>query len=178
MLDSSTAGQAQPIALGITPTLYPPAATRLAQGIECGEFLLAFSFDWARQIVEQFELVPIPRAPSWVLGAVNVNGVIVTVVELANYFSNASVPAQLSRGQRLLIGGIQDEDAESALAIAFSQTPSQLSYVTSEQFARAELPLRLQEVCSGAATGEQGKMYIEIDPGKLMDALDAELSVI
>ena len=151
---------------------------KLAQGIHCGDFCLAFGFDWARQIVDLFELVPIPRAPAWVLGAVNVNGVIVPVVDLANYFSETAVPAQLLRGQRLLVGGIRDEDADSALAVVFPQAPAQLDYETYPWLDLAALPPRLQEVCSGAANDDQGQTYVEVDPRKLLDALSAELSVI
>ena len=160
------------------PSLVQVGPAKLAQGIHCGDFSLAFGFDWARQIVDQFELVPMPRAPAWVLGAVNVNGLVVPVVDLSNYFSETTVPAQLERGQRLLVGGIQDEDAESALAVVFSQTPAQLDYQTRPWANVAALPARLQEVCNGAASDDQGNTYIEVNPDKLMDALAAELSVI
>lgn len=154
------------------------ASRLLAQGVQCGKYLLAFNFDWARQIVDEYELVPVPRAPAWVLGAVNVNGLIVPVVDIDNYFSESTTPAQSQRGQRLLLGGVQAEDAESALAIVFSQTPAQLEYEPQPLADLAALPLRLQEVCKGVALGEQGKLYIEIDPQRLMDALAAELSII
>lgn len=155
-----------------------PISRQLAQGVQCGEFSLAFGFDWARQIVDEFELVPMPRAPAWVLGAVNVNGLIVPVVDLANYFSASRVPAQLQRGQRLLVGGVQAEDAEEALAVVFSQTPEQLEYEVATVDELSALPQRLQEVCRGVARGEQGRMYIEIEPKSLMNALSGELSVI
>lgn len=151
---------------------------KLAQGIVCGDFRLAFGFDWARQIVDQFELVPIPRAPAWVLGAVNVNGVIVPVIDVSHYFSETAEPAQLQRGQSLLVGGVQDEDADSALAVVFSQTPTQLDYQAMPWLGLPALPARLQEVCSGTASDDRAATYIEIDPRKLMDALSAELSVI
>ena len=150
----------------------------LAQGVQCGKYALAFNFDWARQIVDEFDMVPLPRAPSWVLGAVNVNGLIVPVVDIGNYFSEDSSPSQLQRGQRLLLGGVQAEDAEGALAIVFSQTPAQLEYEAQPLTDAATLPARLQEVCKGFASTEQGKIYIEIDPQRLMDALAAELSII
>lgn len=157
----------------------PPVANgKLAQGIQCGDFSLAFGFDWARQIVDQFELVPVPRAPSWVLGAVNVNGVIMPVVDLSTYFAASTVPAQLVRGQRLLVGGVQDEDAENALAVVFSLIPAQLDYESQPWPNLQTLPPRLREVCSGAASIDQHQFYAEIDPVKLMDALSAELSVI
>ena len=72
--------------------------------------------------------MPIPRAPGWVLGAVNVNGLIVPVIDVDCYFSESNAPSQLQLGQRLLLGGVQAEDAEGALAIVFSQTPAQLEY--------------------------------------------------
>ena len=154
------------------------AGKLLAQGVQCGRHLLAFNFDWARQIVDEFDLVPLPRAPAWVLGAVNVNGLIVPVVDIDNYFSESATPAQLQRGQRLLLGGVQAEDAESALAIVFSHTPAQLEYEAQPLRGHEALPTRLQEVCKGIASDGQGKPYIVIDPQRLMDALSAELSII
>ena len=167
------ANNVEPLAATLSVT-----ARKLAQGIHSGDHWLAFGFGWARQIVDQFELVPIPRAPAWVLGAVNVNGLIVPVVDLSNYFAETAVPAQLERGQRLLVGGIQDEDADGALAVVFSQTPAQLDYETVPWGDLTALPMRLQEICSGAARNDQGQVYVEIDPKKLMDALSADLSVI
>jgi chemotaxis signal transduction protein len=155
------------------------APTRqLAQGVVCGAFHLAFSFSWARQIVDQFELVSIPRSPTWVLGAVNAGGLIVPVVDLDNYFSQSDVPAQLQRGQRLLVGGVQAEDADGAMAVIFSQTPTQLEYESRPLDASQVLPPRLQEVCSAVAVGDSGREYLEIDLARLADALSAELSVI
>lgn len=162
-------------------TAQAEAATRakvLAQGVQCGDFLLAFHFQWARQIIEQFDLVPIPRAPAWMLGAVNVNGLIVPVVDLDNYFAQSAVPAQLQRGQRLLLGGLQAEDSDNALAVVFSQTPTQLQYHAQPIAAPNDLPSRLQEVHLGMAIDDQSRRYIEIDTTKLMDALSAELSII
>ena len=74
------------------------ANLQLAQGIVCGGLRLAFAFDWARQIVDSYELVSMPRAPGWVLGAVNINGAIIPVIDLANYFFESAEPAQALRG--------------------------------------------------------------------------------
>lgn len=156
----------------------PEQSKLLAQGVQCGDYFLAFSFGWARQIIEQIELVPVPRAPPWMLGAVNVNGQIVPVVDIANYFSQSASPAQLQRGQRLLMGGLQAEDADNALAIVFSQTPTQLEYYPQPITGFGDLPARLQEVCMATATDDQSRAYIEIDPDKLMSAMSAELSII
>ena len=154
------------------------AGKLLAQGVQCGKYSLAFSFDWARQIVDEFEMVPVPRAPGWVLGAVNINGLIVPVIDVDCYFSASDAPSQLQRGQRLLLGGVLAEDAENALAIVFSQRPAQLEYQAQQITDTAALPQRLLEVCKGIASAEHGKPFIEIDPQKLMAALAAELSII
>ena len=172
MLDFSLDGEDAPQAVEAAK------AKILAQGVQCGDFLLAFHFQWARQIVEQFDLVPIPRAPSWMLGAVNVNGLIVPVVDLSNYFTHSTAPAQLQRGQRLLLGGLQAEDADNALAVVFTQTPTQLEYHPQPIATPDALPARLQEVCLSTAVDDQSRTYLEIDPTKLMDALSAELSII
>ena len=153
-------------------------AMKLAQGIVCGKLNLAFTFDWARQIVDDYELVPLPRAPGWVLGAVNINGAIVPVVDLDNYFFDSVQPAQAERGQRLLVGGIYAEDSEAALAVVFNQTPVQLEYQSTENSNREALPPRLLDVCQGIARDDRGKEYVEIDPERLIDAMSVELAVI
>ena len=78
----------------------------------------------------------------------------------------------------MLVGGIQAEDAEEALAIVFSQTPAQLEYEASSMVDIEGLPQRLQDVCKGVVRIEQSKVYFEIDPKLLMNALSAELSII
>ena len=57
-----------------------------AQGVRCGYRALAFPFDWATQIIEQFDLSPIPKSPPWLLGATSIGGLIVPVADLARYF--------------------------------------------------------------------------------------------
>lgn len=155
------------------------APLQLAQGILCGELRLAFTFAWARQIIEDYDLVALPRAPGWVLGAVNINGSIVPVVDLSSYLTQSVQPAQPQRGQRLLVGGIQAEDAEAALAVVFSQTPVQLEYTPQRLNSASNLLMpRLLDVCSGTASDDLGNPYFEIDTERLMDALSVELSLI
>ena len=145
----------------------------------CGELRLAFTYAWARQIVDEFDLVALPRAPGWVLGAVNINGSIVPVIDLSSYFTQSALPAQRQRGQRLLVGGIQAEDAEAALAVVFTQTPVQLEYMPERlNLASDVLMPRFLEVCSGTAFDSAGNRYFEIDTERLMDALSVELSLI
>lgn len=174
--DSRTTAQLDPPGNLEDPA--PKAVLQLAQGIVCGKLKLAFTFDWARQIVETYELVPLPRAPGWVLGAVNINGAIVPVVDLDNYFFERAQPAQNARGQRLLVGGIEAEDSEAAMAVVFSQTPVQLEYMTTQLQNHDGLPSRLLDICRGLARDDRGEEYLEIDPRRLVDAMSVELAVI
>ena len=77
-----------------------------------------------------------------------------------------------------MVGGVLAEDAEAALALVFSLTPVQLEYTPQPLQELQGLPARLQEVCKGGASDDQGRLFIEIDPDRLLDALSAELSVI
>jgi chemotaxis signal transduction protein len=154
---------------------------KLAQGILCGAWALAFPFDWARQIVDEFELSPIPKAPEWLLGGVNVDGNILPVVDLARYLGTA--PAQnIAHQQRLLIGGmttaLSSDSTGDAVALCFVGLPQQLSYEPSELSYAASLPLRLRELCGAVARNPAGQEFLEIDTQRLVTALSDELAQV
>jgi chemotaxis signal transduction protein len=154
---------------------------KLAQGILCGTWALAFPFDWARQIVDTFELSPVPKAPLWLLGAANVDGNILPVVDLNAYLSN-NAPSAI-RQQRLLIGGLSGElsTADStgdAIAIAFDGLPQQLGYDRRELTYAGALPVRLRELCVGVGSNATGDEFLEIDAQRLFAALSDELSQV
>jgi chemotaxis signal transduction protein len=150
---------------------------KLAQGILCGSWALAFPFDWARQIVDSFELSPIPKAPPWLLGATNIEGGILPVIDLEAYFTGAAATAN-SR-QRLLIGGLisgrDAEDRGDAVALAFDGLPQQISYEPRTLTYRNALPERLREVCMAIANNAAGQEYLEIDAARLLESLGAAL---
>ncbi len=154
---------------------------KLAQGILCGAWALAFPFDWARQIADKFELSPIPKAPEWLLGGTNVDGNILPVVDLARYLGSAQVQ-NMARQQRLLIGGlshlISTDATGDAIALMFEGLPQQLSYEPREISFAAALPPRLRELCSGVATNPAGQEFLEIDANRLMEALSDELAQV
>lgn len=153
---------------------------KLAQGIRCGPWALAFPFDWARQIVDGFELSPIPKAPLWLVGAANVDGNILPVVDLHAYL-NQSAP-ETKNHQRLLIGGLgQSSDSAAstgdAIAIAFAGLPQQLAYELSPMTYASALPERLSAVCSAIARSAAGSEYLEIDAQRLIAALSDDLAL-
>jgi chemotaxis signal transduction protein len=151
--------------------------TKLAQGIVSGPWALAFSFDWARQIVESFELSAVPKAPSWLMGATNVDGNILPVIDLAQYFSpEIAVPS--AHHQRLLIGGINAIGSDDAVALVFSGLPQQLRYVSQQLTYASALPPKLSEMCDGVAQDASGRNFLEINVDRLIAILSDELSLL
>lgn len=154
---------------------------KLAQGILCGSWALAFPFDWARQIVDKFELSPVPKAPGWLLGAANVEGNILPVIDL-NAFLGNSMPTS-TRQQRLLIGGLSHaqnsaDTTGDAIAIAFEGLPQQLGYEPRELTYASALPPRLRELCIGVGNNAAGHEFLEIDAERLLAVLSDELAQV
>jgi chemotaxis signal transduction protein len=154
---------------------------KLAQGILCGSWALAFPFDWARQIVDTFEIAPIPKSPPWLLGGTNVDGNILPVVDLNVYLGLAQGSGV--RQQRLLIGGLSNSQYTSdstgdALAIAFEGLPQQLGYERRELEYGSALPARLREICVGVGSNAAGHEFLEIDAERLLMALGDELAQV
>ena len=151
---------------------------KIAQGIVCGSWALAFSFDWARQIVEEFEISAIPKSPTWLLGAANIEGNIMPVIDLAVYFSPATANLTVSPHQRLLVGGLTAAGADDAVALVFNGLPQQLNYEPQELTYGGALPATLREACAGVATDLSGRNFLEINIEKLMVVLADELSLL
>jgi chemotaxis signal transduction protein len=151
---------------------------KLAQGILCGSWALAFSFDWASQIVDEFELSPVPKAPLWLLGAANVDGNILPVVDLSAYLGLST--AASANKKRLLVGGMVSgssaEGSADAIALAFEGLPQQLGYEGRELTYANALPLRLRELCTGVGSNAAGHEFLEIDAKRLITALSDELA--
>ncbi|MBC7609309.1 MAG: chemotaxis protein CheW [Polaromonas sp.] len=150
---------------------------RLAQGIICGQWALAFSFDWARQIVERFELSAVPKSPHWLLGSANVDGSIVPVVDLTRYFGTSAGAAPAGPQRRLLVGGLTGVDSDDAMALAFTGLPQQLKYSPAPLTDAGALPSRLREVCDGIARDAGGRDFLEINTRMLKAILADELSL-
>jgi chemotaxis signal transduction protein len=154
-----------------------PVANKLAQGIVSGPWALALSFDWAHQIVERFELSAIPKAPGWLMGAANVDGNILPVVDLSQYFS-PEVATPSAHQQRLLVCGITPGGTDDAVALVFGGLPQQLRYASQELTFASSLPPKLREVCAGVAIDASGRNFLEINGERLLAALSDELSLL
>lgn len=152
---------------------------KLAQGILCGTWALALPFDWARQIVDDFQLSPVPKAPSWLLGSTNVDGNILPVIDLSLYLGLTTTAS--AQRQRLLIGGTMDssssDSAGDAICLAFEGLPQQLSYDSRPLTYSSALPPRLRELCTSVGSNATGHEFLEINTTRLLDALSDELSL-
>jgi chemotaxis signal transduction protein len=147
----------------------------MAQAIQCGPWSLALSFDWANTIIDQFELVTIPKAPEWLIGAVNLDGGIVPVVDLAAYFEPDGRATAIDRHHRLLVGGRTHDSNEHAVAILFSGLPFQIQYTREPVSTDFAMPERLREICRGVARSDQGQSHLEIDTHRFIDNLSMSL---
>ncbi len=148
---------------------YKPAHT--AHVVTCGRWSLAFGIRWINVLIDEFELVSIPGVPPWLIGAVNIEGAIVPVADLAAYFEPTVAPQALTRHHRLMLGGRQENSNEDAVALLFSGLPTQLAFDRLPLNPSQELPERLRELCSGMA----GDAIFEIKTDELLSTLSLDL---
>lgn len=158
-----------------TPCAQPSSApenARRAQAVRCGPWLLAFPFEWARSIVEQYELSEVPHAPPWLMGAANVGGQIVPVFDLAAYAQAAA--GAPGHGAWLLLGG----EGEDRFAILSTGRPLAVRVVEpAPGGVAAALPPALAEFARGVCMDDEGQVWSLLDPQALGDALAADLSL-
>ena len=142
----------------------------LAQAVQCGPWALAFAFSWARSIVEDFELSEVPHAPPWLLGAANVDGKVVPVIDLALYLDPAARP-EPGAPRMLLVGG----EGEDAAGIVFSGLPAMVR--PQPEVPVPATPPALAEFVTGAATDGGSRRWALVDAPALLEALSAELAL-
>jgi chemotaxis signal transduction protein len=155
--------------------------TVTGQVITCGGWSIALNMHWANTIVDTFELVKIPRAPHWLIGAVNIDGSIIPVVDLSVYFVSNAVPMAIDRHHRILVCGKREQGAEGAtgndnmLAILFNGLPLQIQYTREAVDASVVIPERLRESCLGIAKTTSNKTHFEMNTDKLTEFLSLSL---
>ena len=160
-----------------------PIVSITGQAITCGGWSLALNLNWTNTIIDVFELVNIPRSPNWLIGAVNVDGNIIPVVDLSVYFVPNAPPMQIDRHHRLLVGGKRDASIESTVgsssdsvfAILFSGLPMQIEYTRETMDETIVIPERLRELCIGTAKDSNGKTYFEMNTDRFIEFLSLSL---
>lgn len=153
---------------------------RTAYRLGCGPWLLAFDVQWATGISEVFSLHPIPRAPAWLTGCTNADGLLVPVVDLLQLMDpQASAVADSGRGKvRLLLGTHSAGDNEEALGLLFNGLPQQIRFTPSALPAAMELPPPLHALAVGVASAHDGLDALEIDTRRLIDLCIGQLDAI
>jgi hypothetical protein len=139
------------------------------QAIGCGPYVLGFAYGWARAVVEHVELTAVPQAPAWLLGAANLEGQIVPVVDLALWAGAPPTPGV--PGARLLLGG----QGQEQLALSFAGLPQPLLWqAPPEPPGLPELPERLANLALGQITEPSACTVLNTD--LLFTALLADLN--
>jgi chemotaxis signal transduction protein len=134
---------------------------------------LAFEFGWARSIVERFELTAVPRAPEWLAGACNIDGELVSVVDLSRFISPNQPPLVISKAHRLLVAGVGAE----SIGFLFTQRPQMLRFTPGQTEGMRYLPERVRAFARGFANNAAAEQFIDIDPERLMAQLTEALAV-
>jgi chemotaxis signal transduction protein len=153
----------------------PALLLHVGQAVQCGRWSLVFNFLWTNAIIDEYELVAIPGAAEWLVGAANIEGSIVPVVDLARYFEPGAVQQAAERHRRLLLGGRADGSNENAAALLFSKLPFQVQYTREPLSPDTQLPERLREVCNNTAKSSSGASYFEIDTERFVEFLSLNL---
>jgi chemotaxis signal transduction protein len=151
----------------------------LLQAIRCGSTRVAVSYQWAHAIVDRFEVVPVPKAPVWLMGATVIDAQVLPVIDLALYIDPTFRRVELEKDLRLLVGGSEDGGLlDPPLALVFDGLPQQVRSTATAPQATANAPERLSNVVDGSTTSTQGEQFHIINVQRLANELAAELSVL
>ncbi len=151
----------------IAATASSQTPLRTAQGVICGAWALAFEFGWARSIIDQFELVAVPQAHDWLVGAANVDGELLPAVDLSRLMAPTEAPFARHKDQRLLVCGVGAE----AVALVFTRMPQMLRFEVPDARSARYAPPAIREAVRGIATNERGESYLDVDGPRLVELL-------
>jgi chemotaxis signal transduction protein len=150
------------------------------QCVQIGTLRLGVPYRWARQIVSDFEANLAPNSPAWLLGASNIDGRVIPVVDLAAY-ADAEVSANampMSQKPALLIGG----EGETSAALVFRGLPAMRraapQAADAARAAVAQTAPRLAPFIVGYVekTSDPRQDWYGLDAEKLFESLTLEAS--
>lgn len=157
--------------------------TGTAYRIACGPWLLAFDLKWTTHISETFSLNPLPRAPAWLAGCTNADGLLVPVVDLLLLIDpqaqNTTPAIANPQGEkvRLLLGSHSAGENEEALGVLFTGLPQQIRFAPQALPPDLPLPPLLRTVVLGLAPAEDGLAALELDTRRLIDLCTGQLDI-
>ena len=159
-----------PVALDTDTAQHSPAQ-RSAYRIACGPWILAFELHWTTGISDSFVLNPIPRAPAWLAGCTNVEGLVIPVVDLS-LLLDPQAPTQTTAATektRLLLGGYSGADNEEAIGVLFTGLPQYITYTPEALPDEIPLPAPVKALARGFARANAGPPALEVDADALID---------
>lgn len=152
-------------------------STCLAYRIGCGPWQLAVDAHWVTGILDSYALQPIPRAPQWMVGCTNVDGLLVPVIDLVLLLDPKAVSARgVGQRPRLLLGSHSPGDNEEAIGLLFTGLPQQVAITRSALPVSFEAPPLLRGMARGLAEAPDGRITIELDTHRLIDHLIRQLN--
>ena len=151
-------------------------STYLAYRIGCGPWQLAVDAQWATGILDSYVLQAIPRAPQWMVGCTNVDGLLVPVIDLLMLLDPAAASA-LGVGQkpRLLLGSHSPGDNEEAIGLLFTGLPRLLTFARTALPANLQAPPLLCQMARGLALAPDGQAAIALDTRHVIDHCISQL---
>jgi chemotaxis signal transduction protein len=139
-----------------------------ALSVQCGVRWFGFAYAWARNAVELPPISLAPHAPGWLVGAANVDGRVVPVVDLLAWVEPGQWVDAQARDARVLIGGA----GETTLGLLFRGLPRMVSVRPGP--ASTEVA-RLASLVMGCA--EEDPAILVLDGPGLLQALTDELAL-
>ena len=148
----------------------PTDLMRIGYRIGCGPWLLAVDAQWATGILDNYVLQPIPRAPQWLIGCTNVEGLLLPVVDLFALLHPNMVPGHGREHQaRILLGTHTPASNDEAIGLLFTGLPERLSFTQTDLPTTLQLPPLLSRMARGLAHMPDGRTTIELDTHQLID---------
>jgi chemotaxis signal transduction protein len=144
--------------------------------IGCGPWQLAVDAQWVTHLLDSYRLQPIPRAPQWLLGCTNVDGILVPVIDLFILLDPAAARAR-GAGQkaRLLLGSHSPGDNEDAIGLLFTGLPRLLTISRTALPANLQAPPLLCQMAEGLALAPDGAAAIALDTRHVIDHCISQL---
>jgi chemotaxis signal transduction protein len=144
--------------------------------IGCGPWLLAVDALWTTGILDNYVLQPIPRAPRWLIGCTNVDGLLVPVIDLFILLNpNVVLGPRIEHNARILLGTQSPASNEEAIGLLFTGLPERLGFTRITLPDTLQLPPLLGQLARGLAHTPDGRTTIELDTQHLIDHCISQL---
>ena len=135
-----------------------------AYRIGCGPWQLAVDAQWVTSILDSYTLQPIPRAPAWLIGCTNVDGILVPVIDLYMLLDPAAARMRgADQKPHLLLGSHSPGDNEEAIGLFFTGLPRLLGFSVTASPTNLEAPPLLCQMARGLALTPDGAAAFLLD---------------